>query len=98
MITVANGQTTITSGNIAVVAGVTPKLDTGTTITHSVDGMGTAAALAFMTLFFNNTAWANVGDSTGLRSSSTAGSLFLSLHTSSPGQGGTQSTNEITYS
>ncbi len=84
--------------NLAVVAGITPKLDTGTVITQASDGMANAAATAFLTLFFNNTAWANVGDATGLRSSSTAGSLYLSLHTSSPAESGTQSTNEIAYS
>lgn len=84
--------------NLSVAAGVTPKLDTGTTITQSAsDGMTTAAANAFLLLLLNNTNWANVGDATGLRSSSTAGSLYLSLHTSSPGEGGNQSTNEISY-
>ncbi len=85
--------------NLAVVAGVTPKLDTGTTITQaSSDGMSNAAATAFLTLFFNNTAWANIGNAGGLLPSSVAGSLYLSLHTSSPGESGTQATNEIAYS
>lgn len=48
-------------------------------------------------LIFNNTNAANIGDATGLRGSSTAGSLYLSLHTSDPGESGTQSTNEISY-
>lgn len=85
--------------NISVVAGVTPKLDTATTITQATsDGMSTAAVNAFLLNFFNNTAWANVGDATGLRGSSVAGSLYLSLHTSSPAEAGTQATNEIAYS
>lgn len=46
---------------------------------------------------FNNTNFANVGDATGLRGSSTAGSLYVSLHTSDPGEAGDQSTNETTY-
>ncbi len=84
--------------NISVVAGVTPKLDTGTTITQATsDGMSTAAANAFLLLLLNNTDWANVGDASGLQNSATAGSLYLSLHTSSPGEGGTQATNEIAY-
>lgn len=45
----------------------------------------------------NNANIANIGDATGLRGSSAAGSLFLSLHTSSPGDAGNQSTNEIAY-
>ena len=48
-------------------------------------------------LLFNNTNFANVGDATGLRGSSTAGALFVSLHTADPGEAGTQSTNEATY-
>lgn len=46
-------------------------------------------------LLFNNTAFANVGNAGGLLPSSVAGSLYLSLHTSDPGEAGTQSTNEI---
>ena len=84
--------------NIVVAAGVTPKLDTGTTITQATgDGMTTAAANAFLELLFKNTDWAAVGDASGLQNSATAGSFYLSLHTSSPGEGGNQSTNEISY-
>lgn len=83
--------------NIAVVAGVTPKLDTGTTITQSADGMANAAATAFLELLFNNADWAGVGDAGGLQNSAAAGNLYLSLHTSSPGEGGNQSSNEIAY-
>lgn len=48
-------------------------------------------------LLFNNTNFANAGDATGLRGSSTAGSLYFSLHTSDPGEAGSQTTNEIAY-
>lgn len=48
-------------------------------------------------LIFNNTNAASIGDATGLRGSSTAGSLYLSLHTSDPGEAGDQTTNEIAY-
>ena len=85
--------------NILVTAGVTPKLDTGTVITQdNADGMGDAAATAFLNLLFANIDWANVGDAAGLQNSAAAGNLYLSLHTSSPGTGGTQATNEIAYS
>ena len=50
-----------------------------------------------LSLVFNNSNFANVGDATGLRGSSTAGSLYLSLHTGDPGEGGNQSTSEISY-
>jgi len=52
---------------------------------------------AYLLLLFNNTNFANVGDATGLRGSSTAGSLFVALHTADPGEAGTQSTSEATY-
>lgn len=48
-------------------------------------------------LFFNNTNFALVGDATGLRGSSTAGSLYVSLHTADPGEAGDQTTSEVTY-
>src|SRR5687768_5449652 len=48
-------------------------------------------------LLFNNTNIANIGDATGVRGSSGAGSLYLSLHTSDPGEAGDQTTNEIAY-
>lgn len=84
--------------NLAVVAGITPKLDTGTTITQAAsDGMTTDAANKFLLLLLNNTDWANVGDASGLQNSATEGNLYLSLHTSSPGEGGNQTTNEISY-
>lgn len=40
---------------------------------------------------------ANVGDATGLRGSSTAGVLYVSLHTADPGETGSQNTSEATY-
>jgi hypothetical protein len=52
---------------------------------------------ALLTLLFNNTNAANIGDATGLRGSSTAGSLYVSLHTSDPGEAGDQTTNETSY-
>lgn len=48
-------------------------------------------------LFFNNTNFANLGDATGIRGSSTAGSFYFSLHTADPGEAGTQTTSEIGY-
>lgn len=52
---------------------------------------------ALLQLVFQNTGAANVGDATGLRGSTTAGSMFISLHTADPGETGTQATNEATY-
>jgi hypothetical protein len=52
---------------------------------------------AILSLFFENANYANVGDATGLRGSSTAGSVYVSLHTSDPGEAGDQTTNESAY-
>lgn len=84
--------------NLVVSAGATPKLDTSTKVSNTTpDAMTNAAATAFLTLFFNNTAWANIGNAGGLLPSSVAGSVYLSLHTSSPGETGNQTSNEISY-
>lgn len=48
-------------------------------------------------LLFNNTNFATVGDATGLRGSTVAGSLYVSGHTADPGEAGDQSTSEMTY-
>lgn len=48
-------------------------------------------------LIFNNTNIANIGDATGLRGSSTAGSLWGALHVGDPGDSGNQATSESTY-
>lgn len=48
-------------------------------------------------LIFNNTNVADIGDATGLRGSTTVGSLYLALHTADPGEAGVQTTNEISY-
>jgi hypothetical protein len=48
-------------------------------------------------LLFNNTDAANIGDAAGLQNSAAAGSLYISLHTADPGEAGTQTTSEGTY-
>ena len=52
---------------------------------------------ALLSLLFENTNAANIGDATGLRGSSTAGSLYFSLHTADPGEAGDQTTSECSY-
>ena len=56
-----------------------------------------AMETGILELVFKNTNFADVGDATGLRGATTAGSLFVSLHTADPGEAGTQTTSEITY-
>lgn len=48
-------------------------------------------------LVFNNTTASSIGDATGLVGSTLAGNLYVSLHTSDPGETGDQTTNEATY-
>lgn len=48
-------------------------------------------------LIFQNVDAALVGDATGLRGSSSAGSFYVSLHTADPGEAGDQTTNETSY-
>ena len=52
---------------------------------------------SLLTLLFNNTNIANIGDATGVRGSTAAGSMYISLHTADPGEAGTQTTSEATY-
>jgi len=48
-------------------------------------------------LVFNNTASTLIGDAAGLRATTTAGSIFISLHTADPGETGIQTTSETAY-
>jgi len=52
---------------------------------------------SFLLLVFNNTGIANIGDATGLRGSTTAGSLYAALHSADPGEAGDQTTSELSY-
>lgn len=51
----------------------------------------------FLLHLLNNADISLIGDATGLRGSTTAGSLYISLHTADPGEGGDQTTSEATY-
>src|SRR5688500_12564023 len=52
---------------------------------------------ALLQLVFENTNAANIGDATGLRGSTTVGSLYFALHTADPGEAGSQTTSEAAY-
>jgi hypothetical protein len=52
---------------------------------------------SLLLLIFNNTNFALIGDATGLRGSTAAGSLYVSLHTADPGEAGDQMTSETAY-
>jgi len=59
--------------------------------------LSNAAENAILQLIFQNTAWANIGDATGPRGSTTPGSFWFSLHNADPGEAGTAITNETAY-
>lgn len=50
-----------------------------------------------LALFFNNVRISNIGEGTGIMSSSISGSFWVSLHTADPGETGAQNTNEANY-
>lgn len=56
-----------------------------------------AAETAILQHIFQNAAWANIGDATGLRGSTTAGVFYLAFHESDPGEAGTQASGETAY-
>jgi hypothetical protein len=51
----------------------------------------------FLALIFQNANYASIGDATGLRGSSTAGSFQISLTTAAPADTDSQTTNETAY-
>ena len=51
-----------------------------------------------LSLYFENANAANIGDATGLRGSTTAGVVYISLHTADPAEAGDQTTSETNYS
>jgi hypothetical protein len=59
--------------------------------------MTNAAEAEILDLIFLNSDWANIGNATGIRGSTSAGSFFISLHTADPGEAGNQNTNEANY-
>jgi hypothetical protein len=59
--------------------------------------LSNASETALLNLLFNNTAWALIGDASGLQPSATAGSFYVRLHTGDPGEAGDGSTSEATY-
>ncbi len=53
---------------------------------------------ALLALIYQNANAANIGDATGLRGSTAAGSLYVSLHTSDPGEAAaSQAASETAY-
>jgi hypothetical protein len=59
--------------------------------------MSDASENALALLLFNNTAWANIGDASGLQPSGATGSFYIRLHTADPGESGNGDTNQANY-
>lgn len=59
--------------------------------------MSDSAETNIWKLIFQNVTWAGVGDATGLVGSTVAGNLYLAFHTADPGDSGSQTTNETSY-
>lgn len=59
--------------------------------------LGDTAESDLLLLIFNNTNWANVGDATGLRGSTTAGSFYVGLSTGTLTDTSTQATTAAAY-
>lgn len=59
--------------------------------------LSNASETALLALLFSNTAWAGIGDASGLQPSAVAGSFFVALHTADPDETGNQSTSEAAY-
>lgn len=59
--------------------------------------MSNVSETKLLQLLFQNDAWELIGDASGLQPSATAGSFYVALHTTDPGDAGDQTTNEIAY-
>src|SRR5690348_13179979 len=59
--------------------------------------MTNAMETALLQHLFQNADIANIGDAAGLQNSATAGVFYISLHTADPGETGTQTTSETSY-
>lgn len=55
-----------------------------------------SAETNILQLLFENADWANIGDATGLRGSSTPGSYYIALCSGDPGETGDLANNEVT--
>jgi hypothetical protein len=60
-------------------------------------GTTNASAELLLKHYLWNDNVANVGDATGLRGSTTAGSVYVALYSADPGASGTATTNELAY-
>jgi hypothetical protein len=62
-----------------------------------MNGFTNAFETDLLNHIFGNANIANLGDATGLRGSTTAGSLYVALHSAFPAEAGDQTSNETAY-
>lgn len=82
---------------LAVSNNITPIIEAGELDVTLSGDISTAMIAALEALLFDNTAFAKIGDASGLQPSAADGSFYVGLHTDSPGAGGDQTTNECAY-
>lgn len=85
------------SSSLAVSNNIQPQLAAGDLDLSVTGDVSDAWVNDTLSHLLQNAAIANVGDTSGLQPSATAGSLYVSLHTSDPGVTGNQTTNETSY-
>lgn len=85
------------TSSLAVSNNIQPQFAIGALTVATSGDVADSWIADILNLLFVNSNAANIGDATGLRGSSTVGSLYVSLHTADPGTTGDQTTSEATY-
>lgn len=83
------------SGSLSISAGITPSFAVNVLTFTLSGGFATTEGENLLKAVFQAVAWDAVSQDDG---TSPLTSLYVSLHSSSPGAGGSQTTNEISYS
>lgn len=83
------------TASLAISAGITPSFAAGALTFTLSGGFATTEGENLLKLIFQAVAWADFGQDDG---TSPATNIYVSLHSSSPGASGNQTTNEISYS
>ena len=83
------------SASLAISPGITPSFAIGVLTFTLSGGFATTEGENLLKLIFQAVAWADLAQDDGSTPYTT---LYVSLHTASPGVGGSQTTNEVSYS
>lgn len=85
------------ASSLAVSNNITPRFPAGDIDIAITGDAGNTFLSELAEHILNNADIALIGDAAGLLQSAADGNLYVSLHTSDPGAGGSQTTNEATY-